>query len=88
MVFEFCSGLVDLVVGVGHNLCGGHRLTLAGERFVGRLAEDVAEVGDRGAELGDPEVISEERRDSMAIRYPQVGGSCRRSGPWLRVFAD
>jgi glutamyl/glutaminyl-tRNA synthetase len=29
-VFEFCSGLVDLVVGVGHHLCGGHRLTLIG----------------------------------------------------------
>ena len=35
-VFEFCSGLVDLVVCVGHHGGGGHRLTLAGERFVGR----------------------------------------------------
>ena len=44
---QLCSGLVDLVVGVGHHLGGGHRLTLAGERFVGRLTEDIAEVGDR-----------------------------------------
>ena len=29
-VFEFCSGLVDLVVGVGHHLGGRHRLALAG----------------------------------------------------------
>ena len=42
--FEFCSGLVDLGVRVGHHGGGGHRLTLAGERFVGRLAEDIAEV--------------------------------------------
>ena len=42
-----CSGLVDLVVGVGHHRGGGHRLTLAGERFVGLVAEDFAEVGDR-----------------------------------------
>jgi hypothetical protein len=53
-VFEFCSGLVDLVVCVSRHGDGSHRLTLAGERFVGRLAEDVAEVGDRGAELRNP----------------------------------
>jgi hypothetical protein len=52
-VFQFCSGLVDLVVGVGHHGGGGHRLTLAGERFVGLVAEDVAEVGDRGGEFRD-----------------------------------
>ena len=50
---QFCSGLVDLVVGVGHHGGGGHRLTLAGERFVGLVAEDIAEVGDRGAEFGE-----------------------------------
>jgi hypothetical protein len=48
-VFEFCSGLVDLVVGVGHHLGGGHRFALASERFVRRLAEDFAEVGDLAA---------------------------------------
>jgi len=42
MVFEFCSGLVDLVVRVRHCLGGGHRFALAGERFVGRLAEHIA----------------------------------------------
>ncbi len=51
---QFCSGLVDLVACVGHNLGGGHRLALAGERFVGLVAKDVAEVGDRGAEFGNP----------------------------------
>jgi hypothetical protein len=37
--FQFCSGLVDLVVCVGRHLGGGHRLTLVGERFVGLVAE-------------------------------------------------
>ena len=48
---QFCSGLVDLVVCVGHHGGGGHRLALAGERFVGLVAEDIAEVGDRGVDL-------------------------------------
>ena len=50
-MFEFCSGLVDLVVGVRHHRGGGHRLTLAGERFVRRLAEDIAQMGDQGVDL-------------------------------------
>ncbi len=41
------SGLVDLVVGVRSHGGGGHRFTLPCERFVGLVAEDVAEVGDR-----------------------------------------
>ena len=48
---QFCSGLVDLVVCVGRHGGGGHRFALAGERFVGLVAEDVAEVGDRGGDL-------------------------------------
>ena len=52
-MFEFCSGLVDLVVGVGHHRGRGHRFTLAGELFVGRLTEDVAEVGDGGGDFGE-----------------------------------
>jgi hypothetical protein len=52
-VVEFRSGLVDLVVGVGRHGGDGHRLTLAGERFVSLVAEDIAEVGDRGGDLGD-----------------------------------
>jgi hypothetical protein len=52
-VFELCSGLVDLVVGVGRHLGGRHRLTLAGERFVDRLTEDIAEVRDRGGDFGE-----------------------------------
>ena len=51
-MFEFCSGLVDLVEYVGDHLGGGHRFTLVGERFVGRVAEDFAEVGDCAIELG------------------------------------
>ena len=49
---QLCSGLVDLVICVGHHGGGGHRLTLAGERFVDLVAEDIAEVGDRGVDLG------------------------------------
>ena len=42
-----------MVVCVGHHGGGGHRLALAGERFVGLVAEDIAQVGDRGVDLGD-----------------------------------
>ncbi|HEY2501470.1 MAG TPA: hypothetical protein VGI68_08625 [Mycobacterium sp.] len=42
---QFCSGLVDLVVCVCHHGGGGHRRTLAGEQFVGRLTEQIAKVG-------------------------------------------
>ena len=49
---QFCSGLVDFVVGVLHHGGGGHRLTLAGERFIGLISEDISEVGDRGVEFG------------------------------------
>jgi hypothetical protein len=41
---QFCSGLVDLVVCVFGHGGGGHRLALAGERFVGLVAEDFAQV--------------------------------------------
>ena len=53
-LFEFCSGLVDSVVCVGRHGGGGHCLALAGERFVGRVAEDIAEVSNRGGDFGDP----------------------------------
>ena len=39
---QFRSGLVDLIVGVSRRGGGGHRLALAGERFVGRLTEHIA----------------------------------------------
>ena len=67
-MFEFCSGLVDLVVCVGHHFGGGHRLTLAGERFVGLVAEDIAQVGDRGGDFGD------HRRGDGTEREPGDGG--------------
>jgi hypothetical protein len=57
-----------LVVGVRHHLGGGHRLTLAGERFVGLVAEDLAEVGDGGGEFGD------RRRRERTEREPGDGG--------------
>ena len=76
-VFEFCSGLVDLVVCVGRHGGGGHRLTLAGERFVGRL-------GHRG---GGAIAVSVSRK-AAAIRglypkqtravLPTSAGVCRR----------
>ncbi len=50
---QFCSGLVDLVVCVGRHFGGGHRLALAGKRFVGLVAERVAEVCDGGGQLWD-----------------------------------
>jgi hypothetical protein len=67
-VFEFCSGLVDLVVCVRHHLGGGHRLALAGERFVGRVVEHIAQVGDRGRDFGD------RRRRERTEREPGDGG--------------
>ncbi len=69
-MFEFCSGLVDLVVGVGHHRGRGHRRTLAGERFVGLVAMDFAEVGDRFAELG-------ERRRRKGAECETGDGGCR-----------
>ena len=51
---QFCSGLVDLVVCVGRHIGGGHRFALAGQRLVSLVAEDIAEVGDRGGDFGDP----------------------------------
>jgi hypothetical protein len=51
VAFEFCSSLVDLVVCVHRNCRRGHRLTLPRERFVGLVAEDVAEVGDHAGDL-------------------------------------
>src|SRR5271163_5018575 len=51
-VCESYSDLVDLVVGVGHHRGSRHRLTSPGERFVGLVAEDIAQIGDGGSELG------------------------------------
>jgi hypothetical protein len=39
---QFCSGLVDLVQGVGRYHGGCHRLAFAGKRFVGLVAQDIA----------------------------------------------
>jgi hypothetical protein len=41
-----------LVVCVGHYLGSGHGFALAGERFVGLVAEDIAQVRDRSAQFG------------------------------------
>jgi len=48
-----CSGLLDLVVWVGHHGGGVIVARLAGERFVGLAAEDIAWVGDRGGDFQD-----------------------------------
>ena len=48
---QFCSDLVDLVIGVRDDGGGGHLLALAGERFVGVIAEHLAEVRDGGGKL-------------------------------------
>ena len=69
-MFEFCSGLVDLVVCVGHHGGGGHRLTLAGKRFVGLVAENVAKLVRGMAEKGDPMC-----RESSACRRVRWGCS-------------
>ena len=67
---QLCSGLVDLVVCVGHHGGGGHRFALAGERFVGRLTEDTAEVGDCCGDFGD-------RRRSQRTGGETSDGGCR-----------
>src|SRR5258707_10677778 len=40
-LLEFCSGLVDLVVRIGHHGGGGHRFAGSTERFVSLLAENL-----------------------------------------------
>jgi hypothetical protein len=49
--FEFCSGLVDLVIAVRDDGAHGHRFALADERFVSLVAKDVAKVGEGSFEL-------------------------------------
>jgi hypothetical protein len=41
---HLCSGLVDLVVGVGRHGGGAHPLTTSGERIVGLVTEDIPQV--------------------------------------------
>ena len=65
---QFCSGLVDLVVCVGRHGGGGHRFPLAGERLVGLVAEDIAEVGDGGADF------RRSRGSEVVEREPGDGG--------------
>jgi hypothetical protein len=42
---QFCSGLVELVVGVGHHGDGGIGFARAGERFLGLLPEALTKTG-------------------------------------------
>ena len=72
---QFCSGLVDLVVCVGHQGGGGHRLAFPGERFVGLVAEEIAEMGDRRVISGNPAVL----RGSTAKPAMTAAGSYRPS---------
>jgi hypothetical protein len=52
-LLEFYSGLVDLVVGVGRYRRDGHRFAVARKRFIRRVAEDIAQMGDRGCDFGE-----------------------------------
>ena len=67
-MFEFCSGLVDLVECVPCDGRSGHHFALAGERFVGRVAQDITQVGDRSLDLGEC------RRGDGANRVTGDGG--------------
>jgi hypothetical protein len=49
---QIYSGLVNLVVCVRRHSGGAHRLALAGQRFVGLVAEDIAEMSDRCGDFG------------------------------------
>jgi hypothetical protein len=51
--FQLRSGVVDLVIGVRDDGGRCHRLAIPGERFVGLIAEHLAEVGDGGGKLLD-----------------------------------
>lgn len=50
---EFHSRLVDLIVCVRGNGGGRHCRTLRGERFLGLVSEDIAQVRDSGIDLHD-----------------------------------
>ena len=65
---QFCSGLVDLVICVGRHGGGGHCLALAGKRFVGLVAEDIAEMCDRATDFRGS------RRSEVVKREPGDGG--------------
>ena len=83
--FEFCSGLVDLVVCVGRHGGGGHRCALAGQRFVDLVAENFPQVGDRGVDPGVPccgERPEREPRDGgPPVRSARAGRERRRGQP-------
>ena len=51
---QVCSGLVDLVVCIVRHGGGRHGLASVGERVVYLVAVDIAQVGDRSTDLGDP----------------------------------
>ena len=60
--------MVDLVVCVRRHGGGGYGVPLVGERFVGLVAEDLAEVGDRECDF------RERRRRERTEREPGDGG--------------
>jgi hypothetical protein len=63
-------GLVDLVVSVRRHGGGGHCLTFPGERFVGRVAEDIAEVDDRGGDFRKRHCSAGTERETGDGRHP------------------
>jgi hypothetical protein len=49
----YAADAIDFAVREGGHGGGGHRFALVGELFVRLVAEDIAEVRDRGVEFGD-----------------------------------
>jgi hypothetical protein len=92
---QFCSGLVDLFVGVGHHIGGGHHFARAGERFVGLVAEDFAEVGDRGVDVaggrggeGTQCETGDDCRRFVAAEPIEVGGQHSQGGRIWMVLPE
>ena len=74
-VFEFCSGLVDLVVGVGHHRGDGHLRTLLCALVISLIAKNLPQVRNRGCQLRQPcpgiGTGREARDDGGAFRTPE-----------------
>src|ERR1700744_23318 len=72
---QLCSGLVDLVVCVGCHGNGGHRFAFTGERFVGLVAENIAEVAMAGRISGTAAGTSVRLSDVLRPRRRQRRGT-------------
>jgi hypothetical protein len=78
-----------LVVCVGRHGGGGHRLPLAGEQFVGLVAEHFAEVSEGGVDFGDPRCgEGTEREPGDGGRRFVASAPVEKSGEYGRRTAD